>query len=358
VYRNLQQAIREIETGDYPENKAVEAVTITNLKFPNCGANCDIININNGTYIERIIYVKGRDVILGTEGGELSPITWGWVEMPDPKPWNVAVVADGGNIFVNKDMKNTDNKYGSTLGLIALRSPKAKSLGESGNLYLHGDVKNLRSVAIILDGSLFSYISATQGFLNNGEPQWEDYEGGTKERLQSLQQQFMLEGILQSRNTIGGGELSSKETYTIGSGIKLKDTIKNKIRAQLYDLNFLRFFKLDLQYDETTGFPIDQSCKRPLEDTEITQFLDAAKLGTAAPDIKGTGINENTPCDGIQTDKPANDTTSGEKGDLVPTGSNTYAEGGENIGDYPVFIKYVPPSNYSFIFSSQNVLTF
>lgn len=352
VYKNVQQAIRELDVGAYANEKNATKTMITTFTSPDCvnqGA-CKVIDITSETYKERIIYIKDRDVEIG-DATMKNAFTW--KPSTDGLPWNVVVVADGGNVYINQGMQNGD--YDSTLGIVAFRNPKYPALGASGNAYLNSSVKNLQSVAIILDGTLFSSVRSkieSDGLLSNGEPIWDTNEN---DRRSALTNQLMLEGILQSRNTIGGGELSGElpnQYYTTGTGVKLKNTVANRIRAQQYDLNFLRFFKLDLDYDKINGYPIDKQCGRALTPDEIKQFKAYynAPTGTVNPPSISNGSKA---CNGIDMTRPV----SGE-GDLVAVGTTTLADGGEIVGNYPVFIKYVPPSNKSFIFSSNNILTF
>ena len=280
------------------------------------------------SFDEEIWYVNADEVIIDNHGEATD-----WAE-------NTTLVVNGGNVFIKNDLKNDYVKEGNQpgLGIIVFRDP-ADDIGESGNVYVGPEPKNLRAVTIVADGTLFSYNGDEDDIdASTGEPVWDS------DMVSILNKQLVIEGAISSRNTIGGGE-----SYRLGTGQVLESTPENKIRAQLYDLNYLRFFRLKMEYD-VEGNPIDQSCGKGLTSDDMATIAEGDTVTYT------TGGTVET-CDGINQTAAyeENKTTSG---DLVITGLNELAEGGKVALSNPVFVRYMPPNTKSFIFSNQKTLTF
>ncbi|MFC1615692.1 FG-GAP repeat protein [Patescibacteria group bacterium] len=284
---------------------------------------------------EEVLYFKGSDVILnfdewGTDVGEATD----WV-----------IIADDGNIYIDKDVYNeTDNDQ--HLALLAFRRFK-HSYASAGNIYLDCNVTNVQA-NIVVDGSLFSYCR-DQYDANDlsfdtdwGEPMWNDFQ----HRVDSLQCQLLIEGNLSSKNTLGGGEITSEKKYFLmGTGLSSEE-VSDRLNAQNYDLNYTRVFRLTIEY--SPNGPIDQKCSKALSSSEIATIYDGGTVCGEKSGCDSDGApDQATACDGITLQ--AYDDSTGF-GDLVVPETGCLAQGlGEN--DFgPTYIRYVPPALDSFVF--------
>jgi len=291
---------------------------------------------------ERVLYFKGGDVTLDFDSGD-----WGgrWV-----------IVNDGGNIFVDKNLYPND-MTNSRISLIALRSADPTKYYPTGNVYLASTVTNLVAT-IVADGSFFSYdgvhadIDAT-----SGEPKWADYST----MMKTLSSQLLIQGAIFSDNNIGGANLdqgTSPKQYLLAGGgrvIKLPASIQDRMKAQYYDLNYLRMFKLDLQIS-TGGLPIDQKCgKAWTPDDQANLIAGKAVCGEKQPCDPTGSVNQTNACDGINPllKYDAQNVT----GDLIVPSNITQAQGLDKNKNFdPVYVYYVSPDKDSFVFSKAGAI--
>lgn len=326
VFKNLQKLIR----GQTMPERGDET-TITDLNSCTADKNCLKISISNTKYLEEVQVYNTENLILA---GSSKNMTW---------DQNKIIVVLDGNLFVKNNLYNGNSNNG--LGIIVTRdTTEPGSLGR-GHMYVDASVTNLQAVTMVLDGSLFSWELGLPINSENGEPVW-----GNVDKPERLYKQLLIEGALSSRNTIGGAEArpmtgGTVDMYRLGTGEIIpanKDGAKE--RAQLYDLNFLRFFRLKVEIDGA-GNPIDKSCDKALTEEDF------ANLAAGTPVTNGDKT-----CNGIDATCAFGSPTC--SGDLVATDENSLAQGVGLNKENPVVIKYIPPSNKSFMFSIEKNLTF
>ncbi|MFH1218634.1 MAG: hypothetical protein V1679_02235 [Candidatus Peregrinibacteria bacterium] len=132
-------------------------------------------------------------------------------------------------------------------------------------------------------------------------------------------------------------------------------TFEDRVKAQQYDLNYLRLFKLDIETDDY-GFPIDQSCGKGLTIDDILQINAWINNPRGTEPVYGekTCGGSNYKCNGINPlEKFDKDSC---EGDLVPPkdasklakGLNDleHLENATNID--PVYIYYKAPDSFVF----------
>ena len=297
---------------------------------------------------ENVIYFKGSNVTL-----DLSAAWKGkWI-----------VISDGGNIFIDA------NAYapGESLSLVALRGSGDKYL-KTGHVYIHPEVQNVQAT-LVADGSVFSYSGDHDAIEANGEPKW----NSLFERTSALKYQLLIQGAIYSDNTIGGADLDKasndktvkpKDYLLLGGGeVVSPGSIDNRLRAQAYDLNYLRMFALDLEIG-SNGCPIDQKSGKALCAEEIMAIANGQIVcGEKAcdPNKPFDSNTLNNKADGINPLKKYSPTTgadSGPDGDLVlPKDIGLLAKGLDKDTDFgPVYVYYVAPSKDSFLFSKLGSL--
>jgi len=296
-----------------------------------CSLGFDYLTFNVEKTNESVIYFKNSDVVLKNIGAYLDKV----------------IVVEGGNVYIDGDLYDTDDS--TKLSIVVLRQYNDK-FADAGNIYIAPNVKNIQA-NIVSDGSIFSY-SGNLADINatTGEPKWVS----SAERAALLNKQLLIEGSISSRNTVGGADLDSPrskdgekaKTYLLlgtGEVLKAPISLEDRLRAQEYDLNYLRLFKLKLEVT-ADGLPIDQACGMGLTYDDIL----AINTDPVGHNIVYAGIR----CDGID---PLNSVSSG--GDLVVPDNIEVAKGLEGDDIYaPVYIYYVAPDRNSFIFSKSGDL--
>ncbi len=302
---------------------------------------------------EKILYFNHSDVYLNLAGGAW---TGKWV-----------VITDGGDIFFDGNAYNAvpgDNR----LSAVALRS-NGNDYFSTGNVYIapcSNNVKNIQAT-IIADGSVFSY-SGNKADIDaeNGEPVWGSYV----EMTNALACQLLLDGAIYSDNTIGGANLDQGQNpkdYILAGGGKViggpGKTIKlvDRMKAQFYDLNYLRMFRLALK-SSVSGLPVDLKCDKPWtaeDQAKISQGLTVC--GEKNPCDPLGQPSQQFACDGINPLLKYNAAATPD-GDLtVPQDQNALAKGLNNSintgTDFdPVYVFYNPPEKTSFIFSQAGAV--
>lgn len=283
---------------------------------------------------ERVFYFKNSNVILKTES---------WVGKK-------IIIVDGGNVFIDSDLYNADSSA-NKLTIVALRNFD-QSYSQGGNIYIDPIVKNIQA-NIVADGSIFSYSGNKttgiypKGSAFEGEPKWVNND----ERIALLGTQLFFEGSISSRNTIGGadldtprsGKLNDAKSYLLlGTGKILPTpvTTDQRIRAQLYDLNYLRLFRMEIEITGE-GLPVDQSCGKGLDLNDVVAISNGETI-----------LYQGITCDGINPLEVA------PFGDLVPPPDVDSAKGLDPNNDFdPVYVYYVAPSQSSFVFSKPGALS-
>lgn len=283
------------------------------------------------TDAEKVFYTEGNDVYLDSAG---------WAG-------NKVVIVNGGNVYIDNDLYNATGMNGNRLTIVVLRR-HGDDFADAGNVYIHPDVQNIQA-NIVADGSVFSYSGdkATGIDAGSGEPVWSD--SGTM--IDTLENQLFIQGSVSSRNTIGGADLDTavaKDYVLLGTGeiLPLPLSATDRLRAQAYDLNYLRLFRLGIEVT-ADGLPIDQKCQKGLTNDNI--------LAIANLEIV---LGENgKQCDGINP-LYAYNAQSAPDGDLVPPSDpGILADGLDAAEDFgPVYVYYVAPYSKSFVFSKAGAL--
>ena len=249
---------------------------------------------------EHVLYFKNSDVTIALDDkmGNVGTFSGKWV-----------IANDGGNIFIDKDIYNayTTDKFMVLLSFSDLNTSNIDEYYSTGNVYIapckvdgKAGVKNIQAI-IIADGTIFSYDKNKSTLNAKGEPQWNSYA----DRVNALNCQLLIEGSVYSDNTIGGADLDKvenpKEYLLLGDGtvLKLPVSWEDRIRAQLYDFNYLRTFRLDLEIGEN-GCPIDQKCGKALCAEDIKKIANGE---TVCGDYESCDPNgdadQKDACDGI-----------------------------------------------------------
>jgi len=305
-------------------------------------------DVGTGVNMEHVLYFKGSDVAVELSDGTVNGKgKWDgrWV-----------IVADGGNIFVDSNLYDPEDAD-AKLSLIAFRDQD--NYYSTGNVYIAPcsiDVtKSITDVqaTIVADGSIFSY-SGDHAKLDSdsGKPEWDNYS----EMIKALDCQLFVKGAISSDNTIGGANLDQgidpKDFLLSGGGkvIKLPVSLKDRIEAQYYDLNYLRMFRLDLELN-AAGLPIDQKCGKGWT-AEDQKDLMAGKTVCGEKQPCDTNV-----CDGINPllKYDAQD----PKGDLIVPNETfkLLAEGLDKEKDFePVYVYYMAPDKDSFVFSKAGAI--
>lgn len=290
---------------------------------------------------EHVLYSKGN-VTLNFSTGNWSGK---WV-----------IVSDGGNIFVDKNLY-PGNKDTSKISLIAFRSAVPEDYYKTGNIYIHPDVTDIVAT-IVAGGSVFSY-SGTHADLDatTGEPEWADYSA----MIAALKTQLFVQGAISSNNTIGGANTDqgkNPKPYLLSGGgkiIPLPASLTDRMKAQYYDLNYLRMFKLDLELT-AEGLPKDQKCGMGLTPDDQVKLLKGETVcGEKQPCVPAGDKNQANACDGINPllIYDAQNTT----GDLIVPTNITQAKGLNNDTDFnPVYVYAVAPDLKSFVFSKPGAI--
>lgn len=204
------------------------------------------------------------------------------------------VIVEGGNIFIDDDLGDDEQ-----IGLVAMKDAS----GVGGNIYIHPDVTRVNAV-IFADGLLTSYdgdrgnIEATAANGNtypvpqvnvDGKLKCKDDLGADKIVLvdEVFHNQLYIKGSITSKNTIGG---SDKLVPIIGTGEELSTVVMDRMIAKFYDLNFLRYYRLEFEMDaggslvcETSG---DFNCEYEHLDVAgggDVEFRAAAQVQCALP---------------------------------------------------------------------------
>lgn len=321
---------------------------------------CDISGLNDlngsplfnsckgGSYLafavgsEHVLYFKGSNVTLDFGNGNWKGK---WV-----------IIVDGGNIFINGNLKPLLDT--SRLSLIVFRAQADADYFKTGNIYIapcSEDVTNIQAT-IVADGSVFSYSgNSLEVDAVTGEPKWSSYS----EMVKSLNCQLLVEGAMYSDNTIGGANLDqglNPKNYLLAGGgkvIKLPASLKDRMKAQFYDFNYLRMFRLDLELTPE-GLPIDQKCgKGWMAEDQKNLVAGETVCGEKKPCDPAGSVNQTNVCDGINPLlKYDAQNTNGDL--IVPKGALKLADGLDPTKDFePVYVYYVQPDENSFVFSSK-----
>jgi hypothetical protein len=331
IYENIQKLIRNQTLPSHKDGTAILSNFTTD-----CVNSCKKISSNDD---EDILYVNADKVVLENGGAD---ITW---------PKNTVLIVNSGNLFINDNLYNgkTNDK---SLGIVVIRNTD-DDIGTAGNIYISKNVTNIQAFAVTW-GVAFSYDGNYAGAVidaDTGEFTW-----GT-DIPSALNKQLLWQGGISSYNTIGGTDNKSKDYYLTGYGILPKGTDKdedNRKKAQLYDLNYLRYFQLQVQYDSADN-PIDKQCGKGLTSEEITAIEGGGTV--LGPDLCPPPTGAKCKCNGIDPLK-AYKAGDPESGDLASGNDTLKAKDAGDDRTSPVYIEFVKPNPKSLIFSKEKSLTF
>jgi hypothetical protein len=297
---------------------------------------------------EKILYFKNSDVNIN-------------FETPDFEG-NWSIVTEGGNIFVNRDIYN-DNKEGKSLALVSFRSTSEPDRSD-GHIYIAPcvsddiGVKNLQAV-LIADGSVFTYSGDSDELdPDSGEPVWGSVDSPDYQLYMDASSscQLFLEGSVYAKNTIGG---NGDDVLMIGGGKLLEPpfTTAKKMRAQMYDLNYLRSYAARLEFGDS-NLAVDQNCgyaPTPQEQVEIEEERlvcgEYVPCSEAEPELACDGINDTCFYTGT-----------GSGCDLLPPDEDDeLAIGLDELAEedryWPTYIFYTPFNRDSVLFTSEYAFT-
>ncbi|MBD3330735.1 hypothetical protein GF354_04365 [Candidatus Peregrinibacteria bacterium] len=325
IKENMAKEVRDYE---FREGAVCNVKNLNNYNVSVCSPSTGkrFVELNIGD--EYVYYTRGNGVEISSAQSLKGPRV---------------IIVDGGNLYLNADIYNETRE---SLAIVVLRR-HGQTYAEGGNIYIGPKVKNIQA-NIVADGSLFSYSGDKADIdKNTGEPVW----ASSTEMVDTLKNQLFIEGSISSRNTVGGADLDSprsgqfgdaKDYLLLGTGeiLEAPFTPEERLRAQLYDLNYLRLFKQAIQM--LGGLPVDQQCQKALTSDDLLDISNGV-----------TVIGENNqPCDGIN---PLAGVDQG--GDLVPPEDTSILAEGLDSTDYgPVYIYYVAPPQDSFVFSSPGTV--
>ena len=297
---------------------------------------------------ENVLYFKGQDVVIDLSSGEVENR---WV-----------VVVDGGNIFMNSSI-NSEDELDRRITLVALRdSTNLRNYYKTGHGYLTGGKSMVLDATMIFDGSLFPYMEGLD-FGDKGSPLWPD----APTKAQALNYQLLVRGAIYSDNTIGGADLDGgdnpKNYLMAGAGeiIELPASSADRLRAQTYDLNYLRMFTMEVETC-ADGTPKDQACGACLTIEDLGEIARGAILcgerGVCSPravreDGSGWWFGGRLPvyaCNGINP-LVIYDGSGSAEGDLVPPQDHEFVVEVDGSPD-PVYIYYRAPAKDSFVFNN------
>lgn len=345
INENLEKNVGDVSIR--PDGKCSVTGLGDNPSVNNCPGFYETFSIGD----EKVLYFRNSDVYLNFVGGTFAG------------KW--AVISDGGNIFFDGDAYNAvvaDNR----LSVVALRSNVENKYFGTGNVYIDPGVKNIQAT-IIADGSVFSY-SGNKADIDaaSGEPIWGSYVKMTN----ALSSQLLIDGAVYSDNGIGTASLDQgqnpKDFILAGGGKVIGGkgktiSLEERMKAQFYDLNYLRMFRLALK-TSASGLPIDMKCNKAwtIEDqAALAQGLTVC--GEKKPCDPNGLPSQKFACDGINP-LLKYDANSTPDGDLaVPQNQDGLAKGlnnNVNAGtDFdPVYIFYRPAEKTSFIFSKAGAI--
>ena len=281
---------------------------------------------------EKVLYFNNTDVVLASKSG----IIWDGLTV---------IVVDGGNLYIDADLYN-ETTFGNRLSIVVLRGYE-DSVASAGNIYIAPNVQNIQA-NIVASGSIFSYKGDRSTDINKttGEPIWANND----ERISTLSKQIFIQGSISSRNTIGGADLDSPRAMSkprpyllLGTGEVIQNPSgEDRVRAQLYDLNYLRLFRMVIETDPL-GFPIDQQCAKGLTPDDIMAIYNGLPVFGPTGNL----------CNGIDPLNPV-----AFNGDLVvPKDEGLLAKGiPQDAKLSPVYVFYVAPSSESFVFSRPGTM--
>ncbi len=230
VVRNVYKIIGGLTASKQPTNPDNKLVLTADESGGFAASNGTIAPLLADNQGSKVFYATG-DVHLGNG----SEINWRGEK---------TIIVKGGNLFIDSDLKPS---AGGRLGLVVLKDQTNKNNAKAqGNIYINKDVK-LIYANMVADGAVFPYYAGQVINSVNGEPSFADV---SSKREMLSKQQLYIQGNIISQNTIGGATLKDGK-YVLGNGAiaNPQNDPAAQLRAELYDLNYLRQFTGFLKID-------------------------------------------------------------------------------------------------------------
>jgi len=201
-------------------------------------------NVNTDFDGSGIAFVKGVDLKITGLGDLEAPIVYGGGEK--------TIIVEDGNVVINRDLVYKSKN--DSLGIIIINS-KPRDLAR-GNLFVRETVKKIVG-SYFLDGALLSSTELEKPDMNEII---EDRETTPNQNLRApLARQLLIEGLLVSRNTLGGADLSNP----IGPN---GQRVARKL-GLIYDLNYVRRYEPPFDIDGVRVADKDNRyCYKPVGD--------------------------------------------------------------------------------------------
>lgn len=289
------------------------------------GAGC----LSSDYRVEEVEGIDGKEKVLIFEGVNVSIDLGSYLS----SKWSLIVAR--GNIFIDGDIY-PGGASSEDFSIVVL-GPYSGGCGGKGNIYIGSDVNNIQA-NMIADCSLLSYREGDHdaGFFTDGLYNWSD----SIDMVNTLNKQLLIQGSIASFNTVGGAD--DEAAYLrdgFGNVITLPASSEERMKAQQYDLNYLRLFRLGLDIN-ANGWVRDYKCDKYL----TVEDMLAIKENKWGHGIEGVVDGEKVSCDGIDL------VSVGDGGDLVPPiEAGVLAEGLE-ANDYdPVYVYFKPANSFLFI---------
>lgn len=190
------------------------------------------------------------------------------------------------------DLKGPDE---TKLAIISYNKQDKPDPLKTSHIYIGPDVRIIHA-NIFVDNSMFS----SKNYKNEG--QYDPYYGEPTditddEYVSIFNKQLIIKGSVSARNCVGcvdREEMKQDGYHFVARGPigPARDEEARRI-AKKYDLNYLRYFSLEVIFDESTGLPIDLQCMMPLRDSDIARIEEGEQLTNPKNGKICNGINPN-----------------------------------------------------------------
>ena len=336
----IYEKVQKILIGKTVYEPTLKSPPINSITSSMCNKRygCTLIDLSEDHNEE--IYYFNLDTLVNIDtlvlsSGDDSPITYDGLD-------KVIIVA-GGNIHIESNLESQND---TNLGLIALRE-QGDGL-DVGHIYISPDPTKIEAL-IIADGSIFSSLNISENptFNQYGEPDAAVDPEIFKKRLEII-------GGSSSRNYLGSYDLATNFFPTPRGSLKPMDSLINQAIAKQYDLNYLRYFALEIIFSEKDGSPINLTCGPPESPTPMSDPDYDTKCA-------GDGIDF-APYPEGDLALPNADSVSDNY--IMEIGQKLFEEGVIKapivVTDRynPLYVIYKPKSEDSYIFSEDKNLTF
>lgn len=277
--------------------------------------------------VEEVEGQNGKEKVLIFEGVNVS------VDLNTYLSSKWSLIATRGNVFIDGDIYPGAGDSDQDFSIVAI-GPYSSGCSGKGNIYIGSDVNNIQA-NMVADCSVISYRQGDHlaSSFTNGLYNWAD----STDRINTLNKQLLIQGSIASFNTVGGAD--DEASYLrdgFGNVITLPASSEDRMKAQQYDLNYLRLFRLGLDIN-ANGWVRDYKCDKYLSVDDMLAIKEN-KNGHGIEGENGVG------CDGIEL------VSVDDGGDLVPPIEEGVLAEGLNANDYdPVYVYFKPANSFLFV---------